>query len=360
MTVKITKPALNLREELADLRKPSGIAGEAMLRADSVQEQRDLIGAGRKNLIINGGFDVWQRGTSFTNSGSYSYTTDRWFVNPSAETMVTSRQAFSQADSKLVDASSQYYMRTEVTTTNANAAMCQRVENIYQFDGRTVTLSMWARGGQGSTGKVPSSLRVYANGIGSGTENYLMDSTYITLTPEWEKYEITFTIPTLNRSNYGSAAYTSLHFYFQQTASEACDWDMANVQLELGSVATEFEHRSYGEELALCQRYYFSLAGETPHNYPYVGQARAYSSTMAIGNVVFPVAMRSQPSLTSSDWQDVRVYNGASRTVSNITLNGASTQSCGVNLYTTGLTTGEVVGISMSSTTSYFNFDAEL
>ncbi len=49
MTVRVNKPAINVREELADLRKPSGTAGEAMLRAETPQEQFNLIGAGRRN-----------------------------------------------------------------------------------------------------------------------------------------------------------------------------------------------------------------------------------------------------------------------------------------------------------------------
>ena len=53
MTVKISKPAINIRAELADLKKPTGLAGEAMLKAETPQEQFNLIGAGRKNLIIN-------------------------------------------------------------------------------------------------------------------------------------------------------------------------------------------------------------------------------------------------------------------------------------------------------------------
>ena len=63
MAVKFTKPEINVREKLAELDKPSGIAGEAMLRAETPQEQFNLIGAGRKNLIINGANQVNQRGT---------------------------------------------------------------------------------------------------------------------------------------------------------------------------------------------------------------------------------------------------------------------------------------------------------
>ena len=57
MAVKFTKPEINVREKLAELDKPSGIAGEAMLRAETPQEQFNLIGAGRRNLLINGGFE---------------------------------------------------------------------------------------------------------------------------------------------------------------------------------------------------------------------------------------------------------------------------------------------------------------
>ena len=64
MTVNVSKPVVNVREKLAELDKPTGIAGEAMLRAETPQEQFNLIGAGRRNLIINGAMRVAQRATS--------------------------------------------------------------------------------------------------------------------------------------------------------------------------------------------------------------------------------------------------------------------------------------------------------
>ena len=82
MTVRIEKPAINVREELADLRKPSGVAGEAMLRAETPQEQFNLIGAGRRNLLINGAMVFSHRnGTSavtLNQAGSVVYDFDRW------------------------------------------------------------------------------------------------------------------------------------------------------------------------------------------------------------------------------------------------------------------------------------------
>ena len=84
MTVNVSKPALNVREKLAELGKPTGIAGEAMLRAETPQEQFNLIGAGRRNLIINGAMQVAQRGTSSSTGTSNTYSTvDRMKHNTS-------------------------------------------------------------------------------------------------------------------------------------------------------------------------------------------------------------------------------------------------------------------------------------
>ena len=54
MTIRITKPEINLREKISELDKPSGVAGEAMLRAETPQEQQAMIGVGRRNMLING------------------------------------------------------------------------------------------------------------------------------------------------------------------------------------------------------------------------------------------------------------------------------------------------------------------
>ncbi len=81
MTARITKPELNIREKLSELDKPSGIAGEAMLRAETPQEQFNLISAGRRNMIINGAMRVAQRGTTGTlnNGGGGFHSADRFF-----------------------------------------------------------------------------------------------------------------------------------------------------------------------------------------------------------------------------------------------------------------------------------------
>ena len=78
MAVKFTKPESNVREKLAELDKPSGIAGEAMLRAETPQEQQALIGVGRRNKVINGSMLIWQRGTGQPTSTNNSYQSSKF------------------------------------------------------------------------------------------------------------------------------------------------------------------------------------------------------------------------------------------------------------------------------------------
>ena len=80
MVVKVSKPELNLREKISELDKPSGVAGEAMLRAETPQEQFNLIGAGRRRINHNGDMRVWQRGTANNPSTTFAhvYGADRY------------------------------------------------------------------------------------------------------------------------------------------------------------------------------------------------------------------------------------------------------------------------------------------
>jgi hypothetical protein len=58
MVVKVSKPELNLREKISELDKPSGVAGEAMLRAETIAEQQALIGVGNRNNIVQITFQI--------------------------------------------------------------------------------------------------------------------------------------------------------------------------------------------------------------------------------------------------------------------------------------------------------------
>jgi len=305
MTVKITKPALNLREELADLRKPSGIAGEALLRADSVQEQRDLIGAGRKNLLINGSFDVNQRdnltldaaATSFTDNAYYL---DRWRANVGGSLSFTQEYLSTNQPAGINGAS---YRCNIGSSGSGFVAFHQTVENHLRYAGLSLTLSAWVKSNTTLARMLAYDGVAFKHGAthsGSG---------------QWEKLSVTFTVqdsPTILDCYFGT-------YFNGSVAHNTGDYiEATQMQLELGSVATEFEHRSYGEELALCQRYYFKM------NFPQTmtfGPAHRQTTNTLRASIESPVPMRSLPSVNSSGQPSWIVYwvNGTAGTGSNFT-----------------------------------------
>jgi hypothetical protein len=286
MTVKISKPAINVREELADLKKPTGIAGEAMLRAETPQEQFNLIGAGRRNLIINGDMRIAQRGTSSTGVGSSGYyACDRWIYDGSSDAVFTME--------KSTDSPSGFGNSFKVTTTTADSSLNSGQWGAIQqrFEGQDVqqlgfntsnpqmfTVSFWVKS---------SIAGGYAIGLyyddGSSSSKYTGNPYNIDAVNTWEYKTITFNAPSgsveiANDNTAGLRLYFCLsagtnftggtsgvwgatsNWFVGQTANIDgtlnATFQITGVQLELGKIATPFEHRSYGEELALCQRYY--------------------------------------------------------------------------------------------------------
>ena len=78
MVVRVSKPEFNLREKLSELDKPVGTHGNEILKSNSLQETCAIVGSGRRNFVINGGFEIWQRGLSWDSFNSTRYTADRW------------------------------------------------------------------------------------------------------------------------------------------------------------------------------------------------------------------------------------------------------------------------------------------
>ena len=257
---------------------------------------------GRKNLIINGAMQVAQRGTSFTDSDTYSL--DRWRLNVSSETMAVSQQSFTSGQTDVPRA--EKYLRVVITTTGNFAGITQRIEGVEQLSGQTVTLSFYARGGQGGQG-VPTTFRTYLNqnfGSGGSAAVNAQGITNHTLTTSWQLFTATVTLGSTSGKTVGTSSYTEL--VFQQTTGEACDFDIALVQLEVGSVATDFEHRSYGDELALCQRYYRKLYLSQFTTVIYRSNGDTRFTAVPIGN------MRSTPTVSPSSFSSHSISNGPS------------------------------------------------
>ena len=212
-----------------------------------------------RNLIINGAMQVTQRGTSHTYSANESgyHTIDRIFSAAfgSGVSLTISQET---ADYSGVDAE-KFLRATPSGTVSAGFATIyseHRIENIKSFSNKTLTLSFYVKAASALTFQFRTH-NYYGSGGSAEEYSSLSD---IAATTSWTKQTITFTVGDLSGKTVGSGNYFGLMFYWStdQGSNNLNDVsiDVTNVQLEVGDTATPFEHRSYGQELALAQRFF--------------------------------------------------------------------------------------------------------
>jgi len=297
MTVRIQKPAFNIREKLSELERPIGLKGSELMRAETAQEARDFVSAGRKNLIINGDMRIAQRGTSSTIDNNYG-TVDRWFKYASGDT-----NTWGQA----VDPVHGYYAYWKANSSGYGN-LRQRIEGFHiPTQGITVTLSFWMKI---DSGEAPLRIEVWNL---TDSNNILSDLNIDTLTSSWKYYTITFNI-------LSNVSLDTFHIMIGSNSAPAgTTFYLTKVQLEVGKNATEFEHRSYGEELALCQRYYQVIQSGWWATRSATGTV--YSNALLDGSTItLPVAMRAIPTArgygTSNGTITSSGYNSVFTTIS--------------------------------------------
>lgn len=353
MTVNISKPAVNVREKLAELDKPTGIAGEAMLRAETPQEQQALIGVGRRNFVINGGFAVDQRnnGAEHTKSGSnYNVTgMDRWGIyydttkiQQKVVTIGTQKKYACRFTSGAVSNTTQLYCFTKIESGSA------------YFSGQHAMLSFWARSNTAKRGSIEFRYYNTAESVGHSNCGSLEQPNFYT---EWHYYQIPVVFEE-DEDGISHDRYLFVKFGANTADVSASDWmEIADVQLELGKVATPFEHRSYGEELALCQRYYYKWFPQV--GYSFINTGYAYQTTSVNIVVPLPQPLRAAPTFS---------YGGTFRICSGSCFNGVSVGAGNLNPFTpsiqvtsSGLTVGDAYALGdYNNTSSYLAWDAEL
>ena len=256
------------------------IDGDGIPLASLAPAAQASLKSGRKNLIINGDFDVWQRGTSFSSSGvGWKFTADRWRVNTySTGTTVTKE-----------DTTINGFFSNSLKVVNTNWVYYD-LENVYNFLDRTMMLSFYARSSASNSFDIATYHRPESSSTGSQTV------TTINLTSSWQKFEVPITFAGLGSETVTtpSNTYTRLQWINTTGGDGTSTIELAQVQLEAGDTATDFEHRSYGEELALCQRYYFAddthiwLAANSPNS----GRRRS--------TIYLPVPMRVDPTVSAT------------------------------------------------------------
>ena len=279
-----------------------------------------------RNLIINGAMQVAQRGTTSTATG-YA-TVDRFTVARNGVSVTQSQESLSSGDP--YDEGFRYFLRYTNTATNSSAQafveISQYIEsqNVaqsgwnYKSSSSYITTSFWVRSSLAGT--------YYVHYNNDDVDKFVHNKAFTLSSNTWTK--VTHSIPgdsscVFNDDNgrglrvvivphYGTDytdSSSQTDAWFTRTTSNyspdfAQNWsnsasatfDITGLQLEVGTVATPFEHRSYGDELRRCQRYY-QVVVEGESGYTSVGTAAYYSSSNVRCNIQFMTAMRSNPAV---------------------------------------------------------------
>ncbi|EUB87952.1 carbohydrate binding domain-containing protein [Pseudomonas sp. GM30] len=207
----------------------------------------------RRNVLINGGFDIWQRGTTNQGPNIGGYVADRFRCDWNGNAAVAiSRQDFAPGQTDVTGEPS-YFLRWQQTTAGVGATehkISQGVESVRTLAGKTATVTFWARSDAARPLKVTIG-QYFGNG---GSEAVVKVVDVFALSTAWAKYSATFEVPVIAGKMLGTNDYLRLAFDLPLNVLQTVD--LARVQLEEGPVSTPFEYRPVGEELMLCQRYF--------------------------------------------------------------------------------------------------------
>jgi len=318
-----------------------------------------------KNGFINGGFDIWQRGTSLAGGAFKNYTADRWAQFRAGITV--SRQLTADTTNlPFIQYCARVQRDSGTSGVNINLLMnSMATSDAIPFAGKTVTMSFYAR--KGANYSATSSGLQASIYSGTGTDQALIDgytgqitvsTTTVALTTTWQRFSFTGTVG-------ATATELSCEFAFTPTgtAGAADYYEVTGVQIEIGSQATPFA-RNAGTiqgELAACQRYYWRTTSNGTAATA-IGQiATASSTTTASCPLRCPVTMRVTP--TAVDFSNLAVLDiGASRiNVTAVALDNPSPDIASVSLTSSGLTTQRnYVLYNQSAATGFIGFSAEL
>jgi hypothetical protein len=285
----------------------------------------DLINQGR-NLIINGAMTLDQRnsGSALTvNSASEFYAVDRFMGIGVASDGVYTLQQVSDAPDNFVNC-----IKATVTTADASIPTTGRYLIRHKLEGNAISqLNLGSSAAQTFTLSfyVKSSLTgTFGGSVLNGAQDRSYPFTYtISSANTWERKTVTIagdttgTWPTDNTkamqigwslgvgSDYLNTAGAWVGSQEWGATGETAviatlnaTWQITGVQLEVGDTATPFEHRSYGDELAKCQRYYYESGGTATNDW---GQKGYQIASNYIANTLsHPVAMRASPTVTKA------------------------------------------------------------
>jgi hypothetical protein len=323
--------------------------------------------SGFRNAIINGDFSINQRGfTSTTTNNTYGF--DRWFIQINGGGTTYSSQTFSPGNAISGYEPSKYarIVTTGQTASNVTSILRQPIEDVRTFAGQTITVSFWARSNSGTPNISFEFSQDFGTG-GSSTVSTLAGKFAISTT--WTRYSRTITLPSITGKTISDSdskllasiwvsAGTDFNLRTNSLGIQSNTFEIWGVQIEKGSIATPFEQRPIGTELALCQRYYYrSSAAATSDRLGLWGIS--HGSSNASVNGIAPVIMRAKPTLSFSN---INLWTGTTNvTISSISVQRSTPTAFGADItISIAGTAGFPVQVTAGSSTAFWDANAEL
>jgi len=251
--------------------------------------QQEITARASRNFIINGDFEVWQRGTSLTPAAAYG--PDRWRFD-SGSTPTVSRQQHTEGQTNVPGAT--YFMRIAFGATGGGNWR-QPIEGLRKFNARQITVSFYAKADAACTLGLFLQQNYGTGGSPTAADNSATQNASITTS--WQRFQFQFTVGNFTGKTFGTTATSDyLGVIFGDVANRTLD--ISDIQLEYGGLATAFERIHAVTTLARCYRYYRITSGIAN------GEPTCYGYGAASGNlgvsITFPVSMRITPTSATS------------------------------------------------------------
>ncbi len=349
-------------------------------------------GFGNRNLMINGAMNVAQRGTSDTTATQNFTTVDRWSVvwNGLEEQPSKYQEQLTSSDTGPWEKGFRNAWKLQNGNQTGGADANGYINPQYAVEAQDIASSGWVH--TDPTSKITLSFWVKSS-VAQTFYGYLYTAdgtaqaysfSYALSANTWTKVEkiipgnANITINNDNgdgfriylplflgtdRTDSGNtlntwAAYSSSSRTPDQTTTwyttNDATWHMTGMQLEVGSVATPFEHRSYADELMRCYRYFYGPMGEGLFG---VGRT---SNASTMWSVQFPTQMRNNPSLSITDTTiTIAEPNESNFNITSASIAAAHVSKNSAAFYLNG-TMSVGVGDNLFLTDDYLKFDAEL
>ena len=301
---------------------------------------------GFKNRFINGDMRINQRGASGLSSGTgvLTYSLDRFFTYATGAAVTMSQYTGVNFGSTVTSV-----LQVTGASSNTSFNVGQRIEaaNIRDLAGQSVAFSCWVYQTTGSTQTF--TVNAYTP---TATDNWSSQNTYANVVSAsvasgvWTYVSGTFTLN--STAQYGGGL-----SFGNFALGSGQQFAVGNVQLEKGTVATSFDTRSIGTELALCQRYYYRMGQDA------VGPACVYSANNYYTSITFPVTMRAAPTFSASASNILVCYSSGGGYTSSA-INGGVLSTYGADVQVTATGTAGNGAFMRFTNSGFLQFTAEL